>query len=377
MDSLKVYPDGQVTASHRRKFNPDRPIEKKELTLDQKFNLAMMRIDGILTAIAVLRAAAPWVYQTSVTPTKPKKKRGIRGMTAEGRKTTRNVAVLIERGWRRKCCSFATLTLPPEYQDIPGKVFSYAIALFKKRIQYVQRNSNLPPVLIGVIENQKKRYQETGKVALHAHIVFVGRRPNSGWILRPCDITRMWQECVLSAVRWYECNHDDRVTSTGEEVTSKVTTSRPSNHRSNENNDCNNGKGNGNGTTDDSAIWNAATNIQRIKKSVAAYLAKYITKGSSETQEIIAAGMENQLPSAWYFTTRYMLERYRRSITQISGYLAHEVFESLQSNAAALLIYSKYVKITDADGYEHTVGWYGYLSKAGKAEFALLRECSG
>ena len=335
----------------------------------------MMRIDGILTAIAVLRAAAPWVYQTSVTPTKPKKKRGIRGMTAEGRKTTRNCAVLIERGWRRKCCSFATLTLPPEYQEIPGKVFSYAIALFKKRIQYVQPINNLPPVLIGVIENQKKRYQETGKVALHAHIVFVGRRPNSGWILRPCDITRMWQECVLSAIRWYESSNDDRVTSTGKKVTSRASTDGASNHRGIENNGNCTGKRNGNGTTNDNVLWNAATNVQRIKKSIAAYIAKYITKGSSETQEIIAAGLERQLPSAWYFTTRYMLDQYRRSIRLITGYFAREVFESLQSHAAELLIYSKYVKITDADGYEHTVGWYGYLSKAGREEFALLQEC--
>lgn len=375
MDSLKVYPDGQVTASYRRKFNPDPPAPDRELTLDQKFNLAMVRIDGIAAALAFLRALAPWVYQTSVTPTKPKKKRGIRGMTAEGRKTTRNCAVLIERGWRRKCCSFATLTLPPEYQDIPGKVFSYAIALFKKRIQYVQRINNLPPVLIGVIENQKKRYQETGKVALHAHIVFVGRRPNSGWILRPCDITRMWQECVLSAIRWYDSTNDDRVTSTGKKVTSRASTDGASNHRSIENNGNCTGKRNGNETANDNVLWNAATNVQRIKKSIAAYIAKYITKGSSETQEIIAAGLERQLPSAWYFTTRYMLEQYRRSITQISGYLAREVFESLQSHASELLIYSKYVKITAADGCEYAVGWYGCLSKAGKAEFALLREC--
>ena len=51
MDLLKVYLSGRVTASRRKRFNPDVPKHNAALNESQDFDIRQMQIHGIQTAI--------------------------------------------------------------------------------------------------------------------------------------------------------------------------------------------------------------------------------------------------------------------------------------------------------------------------------------
>ncbi|MFN9908511.1 MAG: hypothetical protein ACK56F_20675, partial [bacterium] len=52
-------------------------------------------------------------------------------------------------------------------------------------------------------------------------------------------------------------------------------------------------------------VWLAqAGNVQQVRKSVRAYLAKYMTKGGNDTAPHVGGKWEGLLPRQWWFWTR-------------------------------------------------------------------------
>ena len=55
----------------------------------------------------------------------------------------------------------------------------------------------------------------------------------------------------------------------------------------------------------DAAVWlRSAGNVQQVKKSVRAYLSKYMTKGGNDTAPFLGGEWEGLLPRQWWFWSR-------------------------------------------------------------------------
>ncbi|WP_017291665.1 hypothetical protein [Leptolyngbya boryana] len=366
MDLIKVYPCGQITASSQRRFTPEPLPREKKLTVDEAFNLSALKSFGYERAREILQAEGYLGLSKPAKSEKTKKPRGQKGITSHGRRIIRGGVTLLERTYGRNRLSFITLTLPPAVaEDLSGR-WAHVVDLMKRRLIYSNGLHGLPTEIIACTEVQEKRYERTGEVALHLHIVMVGRHSRGAWCYSPRQLEKMWSECCETAVR--------NVIEPNERVTSRVTNSRTESESNGNGNATGNtssnanSNGNANGNIHTEVNWNAAVNVQRIKKSASAYMGKYLSKGTQTTQKIIDSGKAHLLPKAWYFCTQVLLERIKKATRVVSGNLAHEIYEHVLSHATEYLNYHRNIKAKCSDGREITVGWYGYLTKRGMQE---------
>lgn len=250
---------------------------------------------------------------------KPRKVRGRKGMTRYNKRLVVNSAILLQQKYGRNRLSFLTLTLPPECAS--REASSYAEAK-RQMLQWLARrldSENLPKTVIGCTELQSSRYANSGAFALHEHWVFVGRRAYSPWSLTPSVIQCQWLE-ILSNVYRVDIQPENRT---------------------------------------------AASRVERITKSVSAYLGKYMSKGEKLVDQVIQDGNSEFLPSSWVTKTTEMLRLFQASILRINGLKGREIMELLQTNASTFCRYSRDLKIEIEAGFEIWIAFIGYLNSEG------------
>jgi len=184
------------------------------------------------------------------------------------KKVSRSLACLEEN---RKLLSFWTVTLTD--QDLDGIALAGSLDLFQDRLRKELlrqlRLHGLPQTVVGVVELQPKRSARDGRPAPHFHVVFQGkRRRDKTWRLS----TEVLDRVILSALG----SAFQTVTQAG-----------------------NRG------------------NVQGVRKSVRAYLAKYLTKGSSAVSRYRGYWAQRLIPRQWWFMTRELLALVLRHITPI------------------------------------------------------------
>ena len=182
---------------------------------------------------------------------------GLKGLPSAGRRQVwRSLALLEER---RELLLFWTVTLPEEALLQLAKRDS--LPAFQDRLRKeLQRQlvaAGAPPLVLGVVELQPGRTMRERRPAPHWHVVFVGRR------------SRRKGDCYLSF------DQLDGV------IRSALTSA-------------------GVGPVD----LKAAGRTENIRKSVKAYLAKYMSKGSQDVASWPGGPWEALLPRQWWFWSR-------------------------------------------------------------------------
>ena len=181
---------------------------------------------------------------------------GLRGLPAAGRKQVwRSLALLEEM---RPLLSFWTISLPSEAMSELAR--SGTLAQFQDRVRKelvrLLQAAGLPALVVGVAELQPKRSRAEGRPCPHWHIVFQGRRDRrSPWALSRADL--------------------DGVIAAG-----LATAGVPG------------------------LDLRSAGNVQQVKRSVRAYLSKYMTKGSGDCSRWVGTAHENLIPHQWWFWSR-------------------------------------------------------------------------
>lgn len=187
-----------------------------------------------------------------------RKARGQNGISPYGRKMVRNGCYLLEKKYGRECLSFLTLTLPAMTEEENAQVckeWSEIVRIAMQAIRRLLRHRNLPGHIVGVVEIQPGRFSRDGGMPLHLHCVFKGKENKwkKGWPVKPNEFRECWRRAVVARVpdmKW--------------------------------------------------KVWNAAENVQQVKKSAEGYLGKYLSKGDSDLQAVESAGLSDLLPSAWW-----------------------------------------------------------------------------
>lgn len=115
--------------------------------------------------------------------------RGIKGISAHGKRTVRGACELIFEQYPRETLTFGTATLPPltpEEHDLVcqqiGKLQSWFMEEWGRELE----RHNLPTDYICVVELQPERWERWGVCAPHLHWVSVGRRKGETWAI-PCE----------------------------------------------------------------------------------------------------------------------------------------------------------------------------------------------
>lgn len=185
---------------------------------------------------------------------------GLSGMSRDGRRNVSRALRIFEE--IRSLLSFWTVSLPTaalfELNSL-GSLPAFQDRLRKELGRLLQRKG-LPPLIVGVVEIQPKRSRELGIPCPHWHVVFQGRSgQRNRWALTRADLDGVIAAALASA---------------GVHAPAGAT----------------------------AAEWlKSAGNVQQVKKSVRAYLAKYMTKGSGSVEHFVGTLFENLIPKQWWF----------------------------------------------------------------------------
>jgi hypothetical protein len=193
------------------------------------------------------------------TPERPKpaqrERRGQNGISSYGRRMVRSGAVLIQEKFRKECLTFGTATLPTvsqlELVEL-SNCWSELTRQFKQELTRLLYRRGLSTDWVDCTEIQELRWKRKGQLAPHLHWVCQGRRSRrEAWSIKPGEIRGIWERLISHFL--------------GRQV------------------DC-----------------KAATRIERVRKSAARYLSKYMSKGGKVLESIKEAGLGAVLPTAWY-----------------------------------------------------------------------------
>lgn len=192
---------------------------------------------------------------------------GLRGLPAPGRRQVWRALALLEDD--RRLLSFWTVSLPTGALIDLARLDAWALFQdrVRKELARLLQRKGLRPRLVGVVELQPRRSHATGMPCPHLHVVFQGRKsPSHQWALSRADLDGVILAALASAGVRAPADCDERE-------------------------------------------WvRAAGNVQQVKKSVRAYLSKYMTKGSGDTARWVGTKAETLLPRQWWFWSRPLRE---------------------------------------------------------------------
>lgn len=265
---------------------------------------------------------APLVYQTSLTSEaeiKPRQQRGLKGLTSHGKQVVFNAIDYLQWRFGKQHLAFATLTLPSLTLEQSWEVseqWSQIVDLFIQNIRRKLNAESLPPWIVGASEYQTSRFTESGIPALHLHCVYVARRPYGHWKISCEQVRDAWRSAVVS-----------RVPSLAD------------------------------------VSFRSSEHVVGIRKSVAAYLAKYLSKGSGVVGDVDTRRLKS-CPRSWY-TCSNQLKRLINRCTRVGRRIGAKLAELPESAWA----FKSPITIRKSDGQEVIIAWCGQLKKGWSSYF--------
>jgi hypothetical protein len=274
--------------------------------------------------------------KSSKSSQKPSKRYGEKGITTHGRKTVKNATILLERTYGVKNLGFATATLPPMPDCQLRHLIDNWSDVQRKFYQEIKRECERRGnkfVYVGVVEIQEKRARKTGQYYPHLHFVYWCRKSKkSEFFISAKTMRAIWKRVV-------------KVTLLRRFLPSMI----------------------------DDLNFNASIDTQIIKKSAAAYLGKYLSKGSGVLKEMREAGYPNA-PNTWWSITKNLRECIHANIITIRNHTSKAIFYDIDSWLQNQLVsYFKRVNI-DLGGHEFCVGISGTLTQKGLEMLKLINK---
>lgn len=276
-----------------------------------------LKVHGFEALSAALpEGGALGLSSVPIRPTRAKK--GLKGISSYGRRMIRNACHLLEQEFGHGRVGFGTLTLPDlsseDYQNVVGnwpKLVKNFTKWLKRRLTF----KGVTPMIGSVTEIQEKRYERTGKAYPHLHFVYPCRpRASCQWYVSASEIRVEWKRLVSAL-----CASD--------------------------------------------YAFDAACDCTVIKKSVGAYLSKYLSKGTIGLEEMLSNGLPESAISHWWGITKEVRSRIRAG-TLRAAELAQWMWGAIPHlRAAGGIIYLTWVYVETRLQGERCVGASGLLHK--------------
>jgi hypothetical protein len=250
-----------------------------------------------------------------------RRKNGLNGITGYGAKMVRSGCFLMEQKLGREDCFMWTLTVPPLGRRARGELARNWGKLTNRLLQWLSRElrkKGRAPAIVGVVEIQSKRLETTHQGYLHLHLICPGHANTEGRFAVDADSLRSW---------WKEAI--ERYSDTVLHVSPRV-------------------------------------QVEPVRKSVEAYMGKYMSKGSSEELAAFIEDLgEESVPGQWWFASSVVKGRIRdnKASGKKAGLLLEIVVrEAFDSNNFEIFEFIRHCEV-EMDGFFVTVGWYGKLKQ--------------
>lgn len=248
-------------------------------------------------------------------------KRGTKGITSHGRRRVRCGCALLEQKYTKKCLSFLTATLPAfankeEFKLIRDN-WAYVVRAFTQELKRILERRNFPTSMVWVTEIQEDRYQNSGEVAPHLHLVMVGKRNqfDKNWAIAKGEVRSLWERILGNLV--------------GRNVTCE-----------------------------------AATRVERPRKSLQGEFSSYLSKGGKMIQQIIKDGKGDQLPSSYSGCSDTLKKAIDARTKVLRGQDAEDFIDNLEEMKQSGLLFYKPIIIYAVNlGKEITVGYVGWIKE--------------
>lgn len=257
---------------------------------------------------------------------RPTKRYGQKGISANGKRTVKNCAVIMEKEYGIRRLGFVTATLPnlsKEQMYCVTSNWRELVRLFFQRVRRRLLKLGLPDDIIAVTEIQEKRYRKYRQVAPHIHFLYVFKKRSheSGYAISANEFRLWWCEAINNVLR---ANKLPLVLY--EQCLASV--------------DC-----------------------QVVKKSASGYLAKYMSKGGEIVKDIVEEGRGDELPKQWWSSTKALKKRYKSAIITLDSAFCSFVFYNLGDCLADnWFSWVSYVDILIGEEYR-TMGCMGTLTE--------------
>jgi hypothetical protein len=239
-------------------------------------------------------------------------KRGSKGINPRQRDLVCWGAATLERIYHRANLSFLTYTLPDlTAEDLVAIKENWADIVNRVQLRIKEKLNGLgiKTAIVGCVELQLERAENTGVIYPHLHLVFRGRRDNrSDWAIKPHQFRQIWRRCC------------------------------------------------GKFLSSEKYSWNASENVEQVKRSVAGYLAKYISKCASKVGDGMLSAWH---PRDWIFIGRRIRALYESST--LSGEYISEMLDKVIRTWHPSLGYVNSVFIQSPAYGDRRIGYCGWL----------------
>lgn len=264
-------------------------------------------------------------------------RRGVNGISSHGKKLVRNACLRLDRESPGDL-SFLTLTLPNISQVEAVTLSRNWAEIIRKFNQWLKRaliRGGCTGESVGVTEVQASRFATSGVFALHYHCCFVGRkRRNCAWALVPRDIREAWKAILLKYLSHTQECYD----------------------------------------------WRSVENIQRVKKSVSAYLGKYISKGLGRDlndSSSVAGCVTDLYPSSWYSCSDSLRQRVLACRVNLSSQSANRLLDLCSQGVwEDWFHWVRPICLFSENGFL-VAGWAGQLTTEAREAFLSGGQCYG
>lgn len=242
---------------------------------------------------------------------------GLKGLPPAGRKQVWRALALLEE--RRRLLSFWTVSLPTAALRDLQRLGTWPLFQDRVRKELARKlqAAKLLDLVVGVVELQPKRSHALGLPCPHLHVVFQGRKnTGSGWALSPSDLDGV----ILAALATAGVPVPDGI--------------------------------------EGEAFLKSAGNVQQVKRSVRAYLSKYMTKGSGDTARWVGGAGEALIPRQWWFWTRPLRQWVLEHVLPLHFGFVAWVHEHRQELEALALLRFRLLPLSDpAAPLTYEVSW--------------------
>lgn len=255
----------------------------------------------------------------------PSRKYGRTGITKYGIKNVRNIAVLMQRQYGIGRLGFGTCTIPGlsgKFLEIASKHWSEITRRFYQSLKRKFEKSGAPIDYCGVTEIQPKRWRKRKEVALHLHFAYVCTSRKGGkFYVNAGEFRDIWRRAVANVL----CIH-------APEFASMQTQ------------------------------FGGSVHLEVVKKSVASYLGKYISKGVSFVKELISEGYVDWLPSQWWTASKVSKRKLKKAIVTISQDMARDMFYDSESWVDNYILIEYVDVFAEIGGKERRIGIAGRVT---------------
>lgn len=260
----------------------------------------------------------------------PRAKYGLKGLTGKGRKMIRSGAYLLEKKLGKEDVVMITLTVPTLGRDARIAVAKQWGVLTNRLVQYLSRTlvqQGRSPAIVGCVEVQTGRLKKYSEGYLHLHLVCPAHS-NAGrlWAIDASELRAWWKSAIERVIR-----------------------------------------------TNLAQLPRVETAI--VEKSVEAYLAKYLSKGSDEgLSDFVDDLGEECIPGQWWFCSAPMRDAIRNQT--LSGENCGALLETLIEHLLEMGTGEGFEYIRHVDrmvgGKLQTCGWVGRLTPEMRAEIDMM-----